>query len=112
MLVKAGKEGVHQENRQRDGKNERTQSQNMPSQRTSAPKASHYKVNLPVAAGHIKLYLGFAVVVIQVIMDCVITLGNFFNVLFVKMVLLTFCHLSINSMAEVHMVIKCVHSHF
>lgn len=112
MLVKAGKEGVHQENRQRDGKNESTQSQNMPSQRTSAPKASHYKVNLSVAAGHIKLYLGFAVVVIQVIMDCVITLGNFFNVLFVKMVLLTFCHLSINSMAEVHMVIKCVHSHF
>lgn len=57
MLVKAGKEGV-------------------PSQRTSAPKASHYKVNLPVAAVHIKLYLGFAVVVIQVIVDYVITLGT------------------------------------
>lgn len=99
MLVKAGKEGVHQENRQKDGKNENTQSQNMPSQRTSAPKANawHYKVNPPITAVHIKLYLGIlTVVVIQVIMDCVITLGTgdffFLDVLFVKMVLLTFCH--------------------
>lgn len=66
----------------------------MPSQRTSAPKASHYKVNLPVTAVHIKLNLGiFTVVVIQVIMDCVITLatGEFFLEI-VKMVLLMFWH--------------------